>query len=135
MLVTQWSRTFDGTPAEVAQARRFTRLVLTGRLGLAAAELVVSELATNALKFSASGLPGGWFVVELAAEPGVVRVAVVDLGGPTEPRVVPFGEAGGTARENGRGLYTVACLAKQWDWELTSGGRRVWAELADDAPL
>ena len=71
----------------------------------------------------------------LAAEPGVVRVAVVDLGGPTEPRVVPFGEAGGTARENGRGLYTVACLAKQWDWELTGGGRRVWAELADHAPL
>lgn len=132
-MVTQWSRTFDGSPAEVAQARRFTRLVLTGRPGLAAAELVVSELATNALRFSGSGLPGGWFVVELAAEPGLVRVAVVDLGGPTEPRVVPFGEAGGTARESGRGLYTVACLAKQWDWELAGRGRRVWAELADAA--
>jgi anti-sigma regulatory factor (Ser/Thr protein kinase) len=95
---------------------------------LAAAELVVSELATNALAFSASG----WFVVEVRADPGFARVAVADLGGSAEPQVSPSGQPDGT-QTGGRGLYIVASLAKQWGWEPAGAGRRVWAELADDS--
>ena len=132
IFVAQWSRTFDGKPAEVAQARHFVRLMLTGRPVLDAAELVVSELATNALAFSASGHPGGWFVVEVRADPGFARVAVADLGGSAEPPVSPSGQPDGI-QTGGRGLYIVASLAKQWGWEPTGAGRRVWAELADDS--
>lgn len=129
--MAQWSRRFAGSPVQVAQARRFARMVLTDRPALQSAELVVSELATNALRFSSSGLADGWFVVELTKEPSLIRIAVVDLGGPGEPRVAPFGEDS-TEHESGRGLYTVACLVKQWGWEPAGTGRRVWAELSDD---
>ena len=83
--MASWSRLFPGRPEQVAQARLFTRSVLAGRPEAATAELVVSELATNAVLHSASGGAGGSFVVSVLARPDGVLVGVDDLGSATEP--------------------------------------------------
>ena len=67
--MTRWSRMFDGTPEAVGEARRFARMVTIGHHLIDAAELVLSELATNAVEHTDSGKPGGSFVVEVEVFP------------------------------------------------------------------
>jgi anti-sigma regulatory factor (Ser/Thr protein kinase) len=54
-----WSKTFDGLPERVSEAREYTRKVLGDSEVARAVELVASELASNAVRHSDSGLPGG----------------------------------------------------------------------------
>jgi serine/threonine-protein kinase RsbW len=65
--MASWSRTFPGRPEQVGQARLFTRSVLAGRPEADSAALVVSELATNAVRHTASGEPRGTFLVVIWA--------------------------------------------------------------------
>jgi serine/threonine-protein kinase RsbW len=123
-----WSRTFPGLPEQVGQARLFTTSVLAGRPEADTAALVVSELATNALRHTASGNPGGTFLVVVWARGDGVRVAVYDLGSAGAPAITPA--SGGELRASGHGLVLVAMLAKEWGATRTRSGRRVWAELA-----
>jgi serine/threonine-protein kinase RsbW len=125
--MASWSRLFPGRPEQVAQARLFTRSVLAGRPEAATAELVVSELATNAVLHSASGGAGGSFVVSVLARPDGVLVGVDDLGPATEPAARAAEDPG--PRESGMGLVLVAALAKEWGTARTAAGWRVWAEL------
>lgn len=121
---------FPGQLVEVRQARAFTREVLAGHPVVDTAELVVSELASNAVQHSLSGEYCGPFIVAVDAGAASVRVSVVDLGAETSPPVRPA--MPGPDAERGRGLALVALLSKEWGADELSVGRRVWAELVPD---
>ncbi|WP_018656943.1 ATP-binding protein [Actinomadura flavalba] len=82
------------------------------------AELVTSELVTNALRYAADA------TVVLTHEPGRVLLEVVDDN--PEP---PHAEAAGPVDEHGRGLLIVAALAADWGWRPDGTGKSVWALL------
>ncbi|MCW3065417.1 MAG: protein serine/threonine phosphatase [Solirubrobacterales bacterium] len=107
-----------------ARARRLLRQLLGERLDgdLAAAELVVSELVTNAVLH---GQRAGMNPVGLTLEESsdCLRIEVTDHGpGFTEARAAP-GDPGGW------GLVVVGELADRWGIERAQRGVRVWAEL------
>src|SRR5690606_36007816 len=86
-----------------------------------AAELLVSELVTNALRH---GRPP--MALRLRTHNGQsLRIEVLDGAADGEP--VPT-EAPPDA-VTGRGLGIVAALARRWGTESVPGGKLVWAEL------
>lgn len=107
----------------VRESRRFLRDVL-GRWGLGtmedAAQLVVSELVTNAITHAASACQ-----LRLARRPSTVRVEVVDTGAG-----IPDPQPESPSGEHGRGMHIVTVLCLAWGTEvLAEGGKVVWAEL------
>jgi anti-sigma regulatory factor (Ser/Thr protein kinase) len=127
--MARWSRMFDGKPDAISQARGFARTVLAGHVLADHAELVISELGTNAVTHTGTGKPGGRFAVELEVYPAHVWVAVVDMGAETEP-VLTGADPSNPAQVDGRGLFLVESLSTKWGTEPAGPGRRVWAELA-----
>lgn len=110
------------SPDSPARARRLVRARL-GRGGTAsAAELLVSELVTNALLHTDSEP----IEVSIEVGEGAVRVEVVDAD-PTRPELV----SPGPEDEHGRGLTLVDALAQRWGVEDRAGGdgKVVWFEL------
>lgn len=96
------SVTIAGRPERVAVARAFAAAVLGHRHPAGeTAVLLVSELVTNSIRHSASGLPGRTVTVTVLSVGDVTRVQVTDLSGATVPTMRPgaSGLAGG-----GRGL-------------------------------
>jgi hypothetical protein len=85
---------------------------------------VATELGSNALEHTASGDPGGWFVVEVTWRQSTVQVAVTDCGGPPEPTVISDPDA-----ERGRGLLLVKGLSLRTGWVGDMRGRLVWAQI------
>jgi anti-sigma regulatory factor (Ser/Thr protein kinase) len=120
-----WRRTFPGDPRQARAVRRFAAALLADLRCLDDVLLAADELVANALRHTKSGGLGGAFVVEICVGEGVVRLAVSDEGGPSEP--VP-GEADELA-ESGRGLRMVALLATCWGWYGNDVGRTVHAEF------
>ncbi len=115
---------YDPRPSAVREARAEVRKQLEG-WGLAerddlvdTAELLVSELATNALLHSASR-----FTLTLSAAHGVLRCEVADSGRRT-PQVLDAGVS-----ESGRGMFLVAALALRWGCHQDGTGKTVWFEL------
>ncbi|MFD5555825.1 ATP-binding protein [Streptomyces sp. NPDC127068] len=113
-------------PGSPAQARRLTRARLSGwsvcEDTCDAADLVVSELVTNAIVHTASTL----IVCELHDDTEKVRIAVSDEGcAPGEPR--PSSQR--PEEEHGRGLLLVAAVSSAWGAQETGPGLLVWAEL------
>ncbi|MHC3468082.1 ATP-binding protein [Streptomyces sp. 7R007] len=115
---------YDPRPSAVGEARAEVRRQLEG-WGLAdredvadVAELLVSELATNALVHAATP-----FRLTLSAAHGVLRCEVHDTG-----RRVPRLLDAGTA-ESGRGLFLVDALALRWGCHREGDGKTVWFEL------
>lgn len=94
-----------------------------------AAQLVVSELVTNAV-LHAAGSPT--ISLDLHLTDGAVRVLVSDgsLGEP-DRRLRPDPRAG----ETGRGIWLVDAFAECWGTE-THGrdGKTVWCELSIESP-
>ncbi len=118
------TRTFPGLPEFVSAARVWVAGFLPGSPAAADAALMTSELVTNAILHSASGLPGGTVTVSVLAVDGCVRVGVTDQGetpGCTAAR-------GGL----GMGLVIVSQLADtfgadgtdRWFWLRTRDGAR-----------
>ncbi|WP_239091761.1 ATP-binding protein [Streptomyces sp. SID14478] len=103
-------------------ARRLTRSFLAGRPGEAAdAELVVSELVTNANRAAV-----GRCRMSLCLEAGELTVAVQD-DGPGLPALKPASESA----ESGRGIALVHALAHHWSVEPhPRGGKTVRAVFA-----
>lgn len=126
-----WSRSFPGRPEQVSSARRFVTGFLEDTSAAAVVELLVSELATNAVEHTASGDPGGEFVVTIAFEPDRVRLSVADQGSPR----TPLPGSASASDEEGRGLLIVAGCAKSWGIAGDAQGRVVWAELPPDVEL
>lgn len=91
-----------------------------------AAELLVSELVTNALIHTRHGA-----VVTATATPARLRVEVQDFASEDLPApYVPNADDG----THGRGLILVRSLADAWGVEAQSLGKVVWFELHGGRP-
>ena len=120
-------------PREAASARRARRLLVDALADAgearswrsAVAELLVSELATNAVRY---GL-GPDFRVEVELGPEALRVEVRDRS-----RVVPEPRHSSPAELGGRGLRLVDTLATSWGVAQDADGKVVWFTLDVDAP-
>lgn len=123
------SRTLPGEPGSVAEARRLLRRFLADHHRADDAELILSELATNAVRHSRSRAAGAVFEVRVQLKPGLLRIEVVDQGAPT--RSAPAGEPDESfgPRESGRGLLIVEALADDWGHEQHQSRAMWWAEL------
>ena len=129
-------RLLPGTAGSVAAARELTRELLgPGHPALDTAMLVVSELVTNSVTHSRSGLPGGIVIIAVTAGSAGVLIQVRDEGGLTEPRVVAPQAAGAAGAEHGYGLLLVSALADTWGTTTTREGRLTWCRVgATDPP-
>jgi anti-sigma regulatory factor (Ser/Thr protein kinase) len=111
-------------PEAVSAARRFVTDALpasTERDLLDDAELVVSELATNAVRHASSA-----FRLSIRRDGPSVRVAVED-GDRRSPR-----ERHPSPEEHsGRGVGIVGTLASRWGYDVGDDGKVVWAELVE----
>ncbi|MDS1269107.1 ATP-binding protein [Lipingzhangella sp. LS1_29] len=156
----RFHHTFPGIPASVAHARAWVTEILSPRIpdgeAIGDAQLVVSELVTNALHHTSSGDTGmgraearlrailGRVQLRLLLAPHRIRVEVTDTG--TLPRtggLSPHGDSrdgpgapGPIVRrpdpdaEHGRGLALVDHLAQRWFWRGDHTSRTVTADLA-----
>lgn len=123
-------------PGAVPCARLHTKQVLW-EWGLAplseSAELVVSELVTNAVQATADRVVPLPVRLWLLGDHRSVRIAVWD-GVPRspQPKSVSADGAPDWSDVGGRGLFLVASLSQRWGWDATPewGGKVVWAEIA-----
>ncbi|MET7766778.1 ATP-binding protein [Streptomyces sp. NPDC005393] len=120
-----WGLMCPGSREEVTRARRWTRDILSGHACIDDAELIVSELGSNALTHTASGSDFGTFHLTLSLSPQTVAISVSDDGGRPEPRITeadPYDT-------HGRGLSIVMALACRVDITGNKHGRTVTAQL------
>lgn len=129
-LLTHWvvlgKLTLPGRPEHVRDARHFVaRLIGAGHLHADAALLLTSELVTNAVLHSKSGLPGGTVELLVAAKMTGLLISVSDDGSDTD---APKSEnvAGG---ETGNGLVLVETLADDWGYASLPESTVVWFQL------
>jgi anti-sigma regulatory factor (Ser/Thr protein kinase) len=124
-------------PGAVPDARHHTRRVLAGwDLGALgeAAELIVSELVTNAIR--ACQAPGTHRQVQLRLASDRARL-LIEVQDCSPQRPVPAGATDDD--ESRRGLCLVEAVSAAWGWypDPASGGKVVWALLpatADGRP-
>lgn len=112
--------------ASAGTARRFVSSFLTESppVVVGAAELLVSELVTNAVKHAnLQGTPGT-VGLRVAVEDHLLRVEVSD-GDPVMPQV---GD-GSVDAPSGRGLLIIDRLADRWGCFRAGVGKVVWLEL------
>lgn len=121
-----YRRTFPGLPEEIHKARRFIRQCLDGSPVAADAGLIVSELATNALRHTASGSPAGTFHVTVVLGRQVLAISVTDDGG---TKADPETKHPGTEATCGRGLGIVTALAAHVEVHGDHQGRTITATL------
>jgi anti-sigma regulatory factor (Ser/Thr protein kinase) len=117
---------FGAVPSAVPCARSLARRIVLewGGAELAGtAELLVSELVTNAIQASA-GLPAPVVRLWLVAERDAIVIRVWDAS-PHMPRH----QDADPESEHGRGLMLVASLSKQWGACRKSAGKVVWAQI------
>ncbi|QBI55481.1 ATP-binding protein [Streptomonospora litoralis] len=97
--------------------------------------LALSELYTNALTHTASGLPGGRVRIDLTVLADGIRLAVTDQGPrPGKPATHPTLPESDPLEEHGRGLVLVDRLSRDWGWHGVPGlPTTVWA-LFDRSP-
>jgi anti-sigma regulatory factor (Ser/Thr protein kinase) len=116
--------TLPATTAAPGVGRRFTVETLRawGREALTdTAQLVVSEMVTNALRHAGTGSR-----LELREQDACVRIDVVD-----------FGRGGAVKGEpeledlTGRGLVLVEALTQRWGSSHNGLEHRVWCEIGD----
>ncbi|HZC41837.1 MAG TPA: ATP-binding protein [Streptosporangiaceae bacterium] len=130
------TRPFPAAAESVGTARGFAREALRdwGMTDLAdLAELVVSELVTNAVRH---GVPSARKVVReypirlrLLAQPPFVMCMVTDPGAD-----IPVLRESDPAAECGRGLHVVESSCVRWGWHLLDeGGKVVWALMRPPA--
>jgi len=125
--------------AEVGRARQFARYVLQARHiaadRIATAELLVSELVTNAVKVTSTMKPCPPcdaardhiqpIVLRLRLVARIVAIEVAD--GSEQPPVLRQQDLDS---EEGRGLLLVESMSARWDYfRLSGGGKVVWCEL------
>ena len=120
-------RRFPNEPASIPGVRRFVRAALAEVEPelRARAELVVSELATNALRHGAGDL-----LVAVLVERGRVRIEVADAS-----PALPLARRPGPDDPGGRGMLVVDALSQAWGVEPAGearGGKVVWVTLAPD---
>ncbi len=108
-----------------ARARKFVAQTLESwgyDDAIADAELLVSELVTNAILHARSPA-----IVNIAKEKTGLRVAVCDSS-TAPPRVRDYGPSAVT----GRGMLLVDRIARRWGVDMNGNGKCVWFEVAMD---
>jgi anti-sigma regulatory factor (Ser/Thr protein kinase) len=121
------SVTFPGLPAIVPSARRFVRGILANSPRGDDMELIAAELASNAIRHTPSGDPGGEFTITIRTGTGWARIEVSDTGtGQWHP---PPGD-GNPGAEYGRGLAIIAAIADKFGHDVRPDGQALWAEIA-----
>jgi anti-sigma regulatory factor (Ser/Thr protein kinase) len=117
--------TIPSGPDAPARARHAVRALCTA-CSCTAAELVVSELVTNAVRHSPTQ-PGEAIELETTLEDDLLRIAVTDRGeGFTHDGSPPLA----SQRVGGWGLHMVREISRRWWVEhVAGGGTRVVAEL------
>ncbi|MFE1924966.1 SpoIIE family protein phosphatase [Streptomyces asoensis] len=116
-------RRFPRAPSQVGPARAVVReqLHVWGLDELAdAAELMVSELVTNAVRHSRRS------PVALRLVRGDTLLCEVE----DDDHELPTLLSAGPGDERGRGLRVVSALAREWGASRTAAGKSVWFELA-----
>ena len=117
------SEVFLPVPLAIRAARAFVVRTLSawGEPGPSEdAALVVSELATNAVRHA-----GSPFRVSVSRRDSLVRVSVHDVGDGT-----PVPRRASPAATNGHGLGLVAAVSSSWGVDPVADGKIVWADLA-----
>ncbi|MEU2876068.1 ATP-binding protein [Streptomyces sp. NPDC007070] len=127
-----WGLSCPGFPEEVSRARRWTRDILRGSPLADDAALIVSELSTNAIRHTASGLDSGIFHLAVAVSARIVAVSVTDDGG---TGAAPKIEHQDHDAEHGRGLDMVSLIAHRVVVHSSDQGYTVTAELYVDPRL
>jgi anti-sigma regulatory factor (Ser/Thr protein kinase) len=117
------SRRFPAIPLSVAAARHFTTQALTDSPADAteAVELMVSELATNAIEHVMTS-----FFLTIHTTPQEIRIEVTDYG----PGTPAIRHARADALR-GRGLQIVDMLSTHWGvTQISDAAKTVWFTLA-----
>ena len=119
----RFTRVFHGRADQVSQARRelARHLSACGFPRVDDAVLVVSELASNAVLYSASA--GQFFTVRTELHAAYLRVEVEDLGG--QWIMKPPDES----RPHGFDVVEVLTGPDNWGVDGDDGGRVAWARL------
>jgi serine/threonine-protein kinase RsbW len=116
------ARAYPGTPEQIRAVRADLRVLTNGCPLAEDLILCASELATNAVLYSNSHLPGATFTVRAEIHPGdCARIEVEDDGGPWA--------AHKSDHSRGYGLGIVGDLASDWGITGDYRGRTVWARL------
>lgn len=122
MRIKRAALTLPPDPTSAAQARRFiTRTLRAWRVSALgeSAELLASELVSNAIRHSGTDIE-----LHLRLDGTELVIEVSDCG-PGHPRPrLPTPES-----EDGRGLYLVDHLARNWGVRAEAEGKTVWAAL------
>ncbi|MFJ8042967.1 ATP-binding protein [Kitasatospora sp. NPDC096147] len=116
---------FPPRPRNVARARQLTRTVLTawGAAELVdSAELLMSELVTNALRYGRGSVS-----VSLTLAGGSLQLSVADYG-----RALPEPREAGEEETGGRGLAIVGALCTDWSVTTRLTGKTVSCRLEID---
>ena len=116
-----------GKPRYVGDARAFVH-----DLGFDA-QVLVSELCTNAILHTASGQPGGTVLLVMQYFESEARVTVSDDGPPGA--AVPWTRNGHAS--NGYGLSSMMQLAREWGIRVSARGSDVWfvVPVQSDLPM
>ena len=121
-------------PTSPFWARRYIRQFLDSCRGIGidtadTAELLVSELVTNAVRFASGPVPAQQYSGRVNA--GIIWLSVRHFGTgllievfDTDANPPVFTDAAEDA-ENGRGLFIVDALSKQWSYFFPPGGGKV----------
>ena len=127
------SLTIPGRPEQVATARAFVARTLTSHQVGAdydAATLLTSEIVTNAIQHTKSGVDGGTVTIVVIGVLHGVLVEIIDDGSAGTPIV-----KGDLYAAEGHGLFLVQHLAAQWGYLRDPAGTTVWFHLpAADPP-
>ncbi|MFC4560813.1 ATP-binding protein [Nocardiopsis mangrovi] len=126
----------DGVPEAASTARDILVLDLGPRHPyLYNAQLVVSELATNAVTHTRSGLPGGFLILYVEATAQTARIEVGDAGPLPGARTRPRIARPDADSEHGRGLALVDAFTDDWGTRRHADGTStVWAHWSGEAP-
>jgi len=121
-----WSRPFRGQPSQVGKARSWLAGLLPSCEPLDDLLIFTSELVTNAVTHTRSGVPGGSFTVEVTWSPQRARVVVCDQGSDEIPASSPPDDAD---LETGRGLLLIEAMSAAWGTVGDAHGRWLWADV------
>lgn len=121
-VVPHATRTQISLPPEtgsIPQARRFVDEALPGSCSADDVTLLVSELASNAVRHARSP-----FTVAVGCDAAIVRVEVTD-----DSPLLPVPQRPPVEAVTGRGLMIVEALSRRWGVEPTGSGKTVWFEV------
>jgi anti-sigma regulatory factor (Ser/Thr protein kinase) len=116
--------TIPGRPEHVSRARAFAG-ALAGHDNGDTAVLLTSELVTNAMLHTSSGLDGGTVTIVVIDGPKGLLIEVIDDGSPGGGPEV----RGDRHAAQGHGLFLVQQLAAHWGYRQGDTGTTVWFRI------